>query len=55
MSSSSGPRKFSEKIALLNQKQAEADAAFMNIMGEVHSIVIKKIFLTNKYFQKNKI
>ncbi|CAF0848139.1 unnamed protein product [Brachionus calyciflorus] len=30
-----GPRKFSEKIALLNQKEAEANAAFHSIMGEV--------------------
>jgi hypothetical protein len=35
----SGPRKFSEKIALLNQKQAEGNAAFDSIMVEVKSIV----------------
>lgn len=34
-----GPRKFSEKIALLNQKEAEGNAAFASIMGEVKSIV----------------
>jgi hypothetical protein len=36
---SGGPRKFSEKIALLNQKQAEGNAAFDSIMVEVKSIV----------------
>ena len=36
---SSGPRKFSEKIALLNQKQAEQNAAFISIISEVKSIV----------------
>lgn len=35
---SGGPRKFSEKIALLNQKTAEGNAAFDSIMGEVKSI-----------------
>ena len=34
------PRKFAEKIALLNQKEAEQNAAFKNIMDEVNSIVI---------------
>lgn len=34
-----GPRKFSEKIALLNQKEAEGNAAFDSIMVEVKSIV----------------
>lgn len=38
-----GPRKFSEKIALLNQKEAEANAAFCSIMDEVSRIV--RIFL----------
>jgi len=35
---SGGPRKFSEKIALLNQKEAEGNAAFDSIMVEVKSI-----------------
>ncbi len=34
-----GPRKFSDKIALLNQKQAEGNAAFNSIMNQVQSIV----------------
>jgi hypothetical protein len=38
-SNTSGPRKFSEKIALLNQKQAEQDAAYCSIMDEIQSIV----------------
>lgn len=29
------PRKFSEKIALLNQKQAEGNAQFEQVMKEV--------------------
>ena len=33
----SNPRKFSEKIALHNQKQAEETAAFEQIMKEVGS------------------
>lgn len=37
-----GPRKFSEKIALLNQKEAEANAAFNSIMGEVARVVSQK-------------
>ncbi len=39
-----GPRKFSEKIALLNQKEAEANAAFSLIMDEVSRIVRSKQF-----------
>ena len=35
----SGPRKFSEKIALLYQKQEEGNAAFDSIMGQVKAIV----------------
>lgn len=31
----SSPRKFAEKIALLQQKQAEGDAAFNTILCEV--------------------
>ena len=38
---SGGPRKFSEKIALLNLKQQEGNAAFDSIMVEVKSIVRK--------------
>ncbi len=34
-----GLRKFSEKIAFLNQKQAEDNAAFETIMCQVKSIV----------------
>ena len=34
----SQPRKFSEKIALHNQKQAEGDAAFQQIMREVTDV-----------------
>ena len=41
---SSGPRKFSEKIALLNQKQAEQNAAFISIISEVKSIVRTSIY-----------
>ena len=32
------PRKFSEKIALMNQKEAEHTTAFNSIMGEVRNI-----------------
>ena len=39
-----GPRKFSEKIALLNQKEAEGNAAFDSIMVEVKMIVSLIIF-----------
>lgn len=35
------PRKFSEKIALLNQKQAADDAAFAQIMREVSDATFK--------------
>lgn len=38
------PRKFSEKIALHNQKQAEETAAFEQIMREV-SDVTAKVFI----------
>lgn len=34
----SQPRKFSEKIALHNQKQAEGDEAFRQIMREVTDV-----------------
>ncbi len=40
-----GPRKFSEKIALLNQKEAEGNTAFDSIMAEVKSIVINIIYI----------
>ena len=33
----SSPRKFAEKIALLQQKQAEGDAAFNTILCEVEA------------------
>ena len=39
----SNPRKFSEKIALLNQKQAEETAAFEQIMKEVESAKTPKV------------
>ncbi len=42
-----GPRKFSEKIALLNQKEAEANAAFCSIMDEVSRIVRKEVLILN--------
>lgn len=47
------PRKFSEKIALHNQKQAEETAAFEQIMKEVIGAtrVSKKIFI---FFLQNK-
>lgn len=35
----SGPRKFSEKIALHSQKQEEGNAAFFSIISEVKQIV----------------
>lgn len=35
------PRKFSEKIALLNQKQAEGNAEFERIMREVSEVSAK--------------
>lgn len=37
----SNPRKFSEKIALQNQKQAEETAAFEKIMQEVQAATAK--------------
>ena len=43
-----GPRKFSEKIALLNQKEAEGNAAFDSIMVEVKAIV--SVDLKSKIF-----
>lgn len=43
-----GPRKFSEKIALLNQKEAEANAAFNSIMGEV-ARVVSAFFFVGKF------
>jgi hypothetical protein len=35
------PRKFSEKIALLNQKEAEGNAEFERIMREVSEVSSK--------------
>ena len=37
------PRKFSEKIAMHNQKQAEETAAFDRIMKEVSAATITKV------------
>jgi hypothetical protein len=59
---SGGPRKFSEKIALLTQKQAEGNAAFDSIMVEVKSIVrndnfsrtVLKMLLTKPFFSSNR-
>jgi hypothetical protein len=34
----SSPRKFSEKIAQIQQKQAEGDAAFRTILYEVKAV-----------------
>lgn len=39
------PRKFSEKIALHNQKQAEETAAFEKIMREVSDATAKVLFI----------
>lgn len=37
------PRKFSEKIALLNQKEAEGNAEFERIMREVSEVSSKVV------------
>lgn len=37
------PRKFSEKIALLNQKEAEGNAEFERIMREVSEVSAKVV------------
>lgn len=42
------PRKFSEKIALHNQKQAEETAAFEKIMREVSDATSKVIINLRK-------
>lgn len=42
----SSPRKFAEKIALLQQKQAEGDAAFNNILDEVEAAKQVRLSLT---------
>lgn len=47
----SNPRKFSEKIALHNQKQAEETAAFEKIMREV-SDATSKVCKLNLIFIK---
>lgn len=39
------PRKFSEKIALLNQKEAEGTAEFDRIMREV-SVATNQVIIT---------
>lgn len=39
------PRKFSEKIALLNQKEAEGNAEFERIMREVSEVSAKVVEL----------
>lgn len=44
-----GPRKFSEKIALLNQKEAEGNAAFDSIMVQVKAIVSFSQLISNLY------
>lgn len=44
------PRKFSEKIALHNQKQAEETAAFEQIMREVSDATSKVFLFVNKIF-----
>lgn len=46
------PRKFSEKIALHNQKQAEETAAFEEIMREVMGATRNRVCLTKKKFFK---
>ena len=46
----SNPRKFSEKIALHNQKQAEETAAFEKIMKEVmDATVVTQVSWTQIY------
>ncbi len=44
------PRKFAEKIALLQQKQAESDAAFNTILYEVEAA--KQVGQRNKKYQR---
>jgi CREB-regulated transcription coactivator 1 len=46
------PRKFSEKIALLNQKEAEGNAEFERIMREV-SEVSAKVHLLEPHSPRN--
>jgi Transducer of regulated CREB activity, N terminus len=41
------PRKFSEKIALLNQKEAEGNAEFERIMREVSEVASKVVKIKN--------
>lgn len=50
------PRKFSEKIALLNQKEAEGNAEFERIMREVSEVSAKvESSLSNlRYFKFKK-
>lgn len=47
------PRKFSEKIAMHNQKQAEETAAFEKIMREVSDATIIKVCFDHQYFISN--
>lgn len=44
------PRKFSEKIALLQQKQAEETAAFEKIMREVSDATSKVMMILSKHY-----
>jgi Transducer of regulated CREB activity, N terminus len=44
------PRKFSEKIALLNQKEAEGNAEFERIMREVSEVSSKVATTTPTVF-----
>lgn len=44
------PRKFEQKIALLNQKQAEVNKEFELIMNQIKSIVNLRDFL-NFFFE----
>ncbi len=48
-----GPRKFSEKIALLNQKEAEGNLAFDSIMVAVKSIVIFFVEISEFFSNSN--
>lgn len=47
------PRKFSEKIAMHNQKQAEETAAFEKIMREVSDATIIKVCFDHSHFISN--
>jgi hypothetical protein len=45
------PRKFSEKIALLNQKEAEGNAEFERIMREVSEVSAKVLQMCSSSLQ----